>query len=264
MTPETGYASIRITVEDNSGLVDIYNCSLKIINKNDPPVIQGKPFKTDTLGNAQEIISAFNKYSDLPLVVHQKTSQINEIYRRNGKKLDYLVSGTDESNSLISSNACALVVPKNFDTRKNAKLKPALVSGWALWARKYKDAFALSDHADFDQLINYIQACEPKLVLTCFGSKRNSILANYVKKQLGIEARPIEKRPIEFRSKNQNGRVKYCMNEIRKVLKMPGFIYSEKWIQNEMKQLGFSHNDVEEALDKLTRTGFLKSFLEGF
>ncbi len=219
-------------------------------------------FKTDTLGNAQDIISAFNKYSDLPLVVHRKISEISEIYRKNGKKLDFLISGTDESNDLFSSCACAYIVPKNFDTENEMNLKPALVSGWALWARKYKDAFALSDHADFNQLMHYIEACNPKLVLTCFGNKRNSILADYVKKWLGIEARPIGTRPIEFRSRPENKRVIYCMKELDKALKIPGFVYSEKWILNEMKHQGFSQHDVKEALEKMTRRGFLESSVE--
>jgi len=49
------------------------------------------------------------------------------------------------------------------------------------------------------------------------------------------------------------------MKEILKAIRMPGFIYSEGWINNEMRSLGFSDHEAIEALDRLTRLGMLKA-----
>ena len=67
-----------------------------------------------------------------------------------------------------------------------------------MWNRKYEKAFALSDHADFNQLMEYIAACKPKAVLTCFGGRFNFAFAKKVEKRMGIEARPLDLIPNKF------------------------------------------------------------------
>jgi len=133
-------------------------------------------FKTDSLGNAQEVTKAFNLYSDLPVTVHWKVGR----------------------SDVTSSGRCIFIVPKNVNLTQHPELEPALVSGWASWSKKYKNAFALSDHADFDQLMEFVSACKPRAVLTCFGGRFNQIFAKQVEKRLGIEARPLDLIPTKF------------------------------------------------------------------
>lgn len=155
-------------------------------------------FKADSLGNAQEITKAFNMYSELPVTVHWKVAQIHEIYKTNGHSLKFLDARSEETPDLTSSGECIFITPKNVKLAHHPELKPALVSGWALWAKKDKNAFALSDHADFNQLIEFINACKPKAVLTCFGGRFNNTFAKQVEKRLGIEARPLNLIPTKF------------------------------------------------------------------
>lgn len=145
-------------------------------------------FKTDTLGNAQEIIRAFNLFSKLPVIVHHKIARINKIYNANGQNLTFLEANSEEATEVTSSDEWVLITPKGADLRKHPELVPALVSGWALWSRG--NAFPLSDHADFDQLLEFVEACRPKVVLTCFGRFKEA-LAKQVEKSLGIKARPL-------------------------------------------------------------------------
>ena len=154
-------------------------------------------FKADSLGNAQEVTKAFNLYSKLPVTVHWRVAQINEIYKANGRRLKFLDAGSEEASEVTSSGECAFIAPKNVNLAHHPELEPALVSGWALWTKKNK-AFALSDHADFDQLMEFVEACKPKTVLTCFGGKFNHIFAKQVEKKLGIEARPLDLIPTIF------------------------------------------------------------------
>jgi len=216
-------------------------------------------FKADSLGNAQEITKAFNMYSKLPVTVHWRTAQINEIYKSRGEHLEFLDARSEDASEVTSSGECIFIAPKNLNLTNHPEFEAALVSGWALWASKDEEAFALSDHADFNQLMEFIEACKPRTVLTCFGSRFNAILANQVEKRLGIEARPLDLIPTKFVPEPEKPRVTSCMNEIRKALRMPGFIYSKRWITEEMKSQGFSHGEIDEALDVLTRKGLLRA-----
>lgn len=153
-------------------------------------------FKADSLGNAQEVIKAFNIYSTLAVKVHYRVAQINNIYTSNGHHLEYSDGELEEKPETTSSGEYILVTPKNLKLKGHPKLEPALVSGFALWTKK--TAFPLSDHADFKQLMEYVAACKPKTVLTCFGGRRNRILANEVQKQLRIKARPLDLIPTQF------------------------------------------------------------------
>lgn len=155
-------------------------------------------FKADSLGNAQEVTKAFNLYSKLPVTVHWRVAQINEIYKANGQHLKYLDAGSEEACGVTSSGECIFIAPKNVNLTHHAELEPALVSGWAIWTKKNTNAFALSDHADFNQLMEFVKACKPRAVLTCFGGRRNHTFAKEVEKQLGIEARPLDLIPTNF------------------------------------------------------------------
>ncbi|MGD8566030.1 MAG: MBL fold metallo-hydrolase [Candidatus Bathyarchaeota archaeon] len=163
-------------------------------------IMNGKipTFKADALGNAQEITKAFNIYSDLPVIVHQRTAKINRVYTENGEDLAYFVDGSEEASELMNSGKCIYITPKNIKLEEHPEFEPALVSGWAIWNRKYEKAFALSDHADFNQLMEYVAECKPKVVLTCFGGRFNFAFAKKIEKQLGIEARPLDLIPNKF------------------------------------------------------------------
>jgi Cft2 family RNA processing exonuclease len=148
-------------------------------------------FKADSLGNAQEITKAFGMYSKLPVAVHWRVAQINQIYRNHGVPLGFVDARSEDAAELTSSGECIFVAPKNANLTHQPELEPALVSGWALWTRKTQ-AFPLSDHADFDQLMQFVEACRPRIVLTCFGGRFNHAFAKEVEKRLGISSRALD------------------------------------------------------------------------
>lgn len=154
-------------------------------------------FKADSLGNAQEVIKVFNLFSELPVIVHWRIAQISEIYRADGQSLRFLDARAeaDTATKIASSGECVFITPKNVNLKNHPELEPALVSGWALWTRK--NAFALSDHADFSQLMEFVEACKPKVVLTCLGRFKEEF-AKKIEKRLGIEARPLDLIPTKF------------------------------------------------------------------
>jgi Cft2 family RNA processing exonuclease len=65
-----------------------------------------------------------------------------------------------------------------------------VASGWAKIFKFDTDVqFNLSDHADFSQALEYINACAPKIVFT-FGSNARLFAKNLVLR--GYDARPLQ------------------------------------------------------------------------
>ena len=77
---------------------------------------------------------------------------------------------------------------------RRADMQTAAVSGWAMnpsykYMAGVNEAFPLSDHAGFDELINFAEGCKPSLVLTHHGFATE--LAMEIRSRLGIDARPL-------------------------------------------------------------------------
>jgi len=85
---------------------------------------------------------------------------------------------------------------ENAQVLRKRNTKRLAVSGWAIDSG-YKarlgvdEAFPFSDHADFNDLMSFVKACEPEMVITHHGFADS--LAYEIKARLGIEARPLLK-----------------------------------------------------------------------
>ncbi|MEM2875364.1 MAG: MBL fold metallo-hydrolase [Candidatus Bathyarchaeia archaeon] len=141
-------------------------------------------FQTDSMGNAQEIISILNKATNIPIVTHPRISAVNTVYGAYGYSLNYLDARSEEADELLSECSCALILPKGASAPKKAKPNIALASGWALYIKDDRKPLPLSDHADFINLIKFISEAHPDIVLTFHGGKRNVVLADYVERKL--------------------------------------------------------------------------------
>ena len=150
-------------------------------------------FRADSLGNAQEIIKAFNMLTDVPVIVHPSIAKISKVYRTYGCHLEFLSLNSEIVDEALSSSDGVLVVPKNVKFGDPSRFETALVSGWALWFRGRGGAsFALSDHADFQQLMEFVESCKPRVVLTCFSERFEKTLAAHIARKFRIEARPLK------------------------------------------------------------------------
>ena len=145
------------------------------------------------LGKAQELTALCNDYAGIVPLVHESVFKNNEVYRKQGVKLGSYIElqhNLKESNVLILPPTLVnhnLLQVLEHSLKK--KVFPAIATGWG--ARNgYSKAFSLSDHADFEQLMQYVKQAEPKLVLTMHGFERE--FASYVQRRLGIAARPLE------------------------------------------------------------------------
>ncbi|RLI06091.1 hypothetical protein DRO26_00170 [Candidatus Bathyarchaeota archaeon] len=142
-------------------------------------------FYVYSVGKAQEIIKMLNEFTEVEVLIHPTIARINKIYDNLNIKL--------EANSLISAqknDRCVIVYPHyTFGSIKSKNEASAIATGWSLRLKK-ENAFPLSGHADFKQLLRFVEETKPKKVFTCFGSTIR--LAKQIQRKLNIEAKPIQ------------------------------------------------------------------------
>jgi putative mRNA 3-end processing factor len=145
-----------------------------------------------SLGKAQELTKIVNEYTDHTPLVHDSVFQNNEVYKKYGKSpgnyymLDH---NLNESNVLILPPSIAkqgLLNAIEYSVKK--PVHAAMATGWG-YRSHYDCVFPISDHADFNQLLEYVQYSSPKQVYTTHGFERE--LARSIEKKLGIPAKPL-------------------------------------------------------------------------
>ncbi|MFA9437179.1 hypothetical protein DRO27_00985 [Candidatus Bathyarchaeota archaeon] len=229
-------------------------------------VLQGRipTFKTDSIGNAQEVISILNQYTNLPVVTNKSATRVTELYRSKGYNLDSVDADSDEGKDLLDSGKCAIITPKGSKPfRTNQEI--ALTSGWATIMGRKRVAFPLSDHADYKGLMGFIRGVKPKRVLTFHGGNFTKDFHNHVRKTLGIAAAPLTARieTISGPKMSNEARINACSRQIIRTIRIPGFIYQPAWLVKEMSRQGFTSNETENSIDYLIERGVLKGTPDG-
>lgn len=125
-----------------------------------------------TLGKAQELLCVLAD-SSLRVAVHEAVLPLARIYEQCGVRL-----GDYESLDMAQAKDCILICPPTFaQSPQRATLGPcrlAVATGWAMDSScKYRSgvdaAFPLSDHADFNELIEFVRQVRPRRVFTTHG-----------------------------------------------------------------------------------------------
>ncbi len=146
-------------------------------------------------GKAQEIISLLNDIDECPKTT-KEIAEISEVYNLYDQGLEF------STGDLPSDNYTAVVSPNHLKRPagkivRDAKKKggtSAYLSGWCAFFPFYNsmeiDAqFPFSDHAGFDELLEFVEDCSPERVFTVHGSTEE--LAEAIEKKLDIEASPL-------------------------------------------------------------------------
>jgi DNA ligase-1 len=125
-----------------------------------------------SLGKAQEILCALEGAGLTPML-HGSVYQMTRIYEQFGQSFCKYVR--------YNQNALAgkvLICPPSANRspmlEKIPRKRVALISGWAVdphavYRYQVDAAFPLSDHADYDDLLRYVELVQPRRVLTLHG-----------------------------------------------------------------------------------------------
>ena len=124
-----------------------------------------------SLGKAQEILASLAG-AELPVMLHP------EILRLTGlcEKLGLTFPAYREFDALAAPGHVVIAPPQSSKAwlARLAPRRTAMITGWALdSATKYQmgcdAAFPLSDHADYPELLEYVERVQPRRVLTVHG-----------------------------------------------------------------------------------------------
>jgi Cft2 family RNA processing exonuclease len=147
-----------------------------------------------TLGKAQELMKYLGDQG-YPITVHPKIAELAEIYSQFG--IEFAPFKVLDEKTALLHNRVILVPPngqKNELISSIRKKSIAVLTGWAVddsaqWRYRADEQFIISDHADYQELIDYVQLVNPSLVYICHGEK------NFIKhlRKLGFNAQILER-----------------------------------------------------------------------
>ena len=151
-------------------------------------------FGAYTFGKAQELVRILTEDAGVPVLVHEDIAQLNVLCERHGVFVGDAVSASSPEGQEAAMDAFVLVTPpRTVDAARAAYARlthrpvvTALVTGWG--SRRHR-CFPLSNHADFQGLMDLVAATSPRHVYTVHGS--NKRLARAIADKFGIETTPL-------------------------------------------------------------------------
>ncbi|MGI0134240.1 MAG: hypothetical protein ACREBW_04700 [Candidatus Micrarchaeaceae archaeon] len=153
-------------------------------------------FTAYAMGKAQELIAILNEIGVAP-IVSKRISRVCSVYSKNGISLDYASVYDQESDyeSIMKGGFVGITDARDLEPLRsslkdvhNKNVSTAVVTGWSKVFRFNTDAqFPFSDHADFRQSLDYINATGAKNVYT-YGQNSGRFAENLQK--LGYDAAP--------------------------------------------------------------------------
>lgn len=151
-------------------LADIMRFCRNAIDDGEVPVLFGY-----SLGKSQELLSSFAN-AKLPVMLHPQTCRLTAVYEEMGMSFPpYRAFSLPE----VAGHA-VICPPQSASSAFLKKITPrrtAVITGWALdpgaiFRYQCDAAFPLSDHADFADLLRFVELVQPQRVLTLHGFAR--------------------------------------------------------------------------------------------
>lgn len=164
-----------------------------------------------SLGKGQEVLAGLDALP-FPIFLHTKHGQISEVYVRHGisfPPFQVHEPGSDIDGVLLCASQCKRSKWWQEMTRKRC-VETAYISGWALGAHPRRfgtdAAFALSDHAGYDELLEYVRLTSARKIWTTHGF--DAEFAADLRAR-GYDAAPL--RQAKLQAKRASGAVKLSL-----------------------------------------------------
>ena len=154
-----------------------------------------------SLGRAQKIQYLVQQATDRPIIAHESIIKMNKVVEQH-TDLEFRAKPYKENKDLLEENGI-LIAPNRSSKadyiqellEKHNGVKAGF-SGWAAndsfkYRGGYDITFPLSDHCDFDDLVELVETVGPEKVYTNHGF--DEAFASYLRKELGFDARALKK-----------------------------------------------------------------------
>lgn len=164
---------------------------------------QGAVYVFGYHGKLQEVMQILHTAGlKAPFIASEKVFHVSKVCEKHGMRIGRLMlSEEDEARELLESHSpCVAFCHMNTAGKMGLGDFRIYVSGWEFTAPSRQKAdreyvVALSDHSDFDGLMEYVRRSKPKLVITDnFRVGHAETFAKEVRKHLGIPAIALPKR----------------------------------------------------------------------
>ena len=166
---------------------------------------QGAVYVFGYHGKLQEVMEILhNAKLNVPFIAPERVFQVSEVCKSHGMQLGQLILSTEpEAENLLATNSPCIVF-HHMESRCTVGLNNfrLLVSGWEFCSAIHQTGnkeyvVALSDHSDFNGLLEYVRRSKPEFVITDnFRVSNGEALAKEIRKSLGISAVALPKRTI--------------------------------------------------------------------
>ena len=164
---------------------------------------QGAVYVFGYHGKIQEVMQILHDEGvKVPFVLPERLFHFSKVCERHGMRLGRLMlSGEKEAKELLAGNSsCVAFCHMASRSKVGQGCFRIYVSGWEfnsacreISEKEY--VVALSDHSDFDGLVEYVRRSKPKLVITDnFRAGRAERLAKEIRRRLGITAVALPKK----------------------------------------------------------------------
>ncbi|MCL6436406.1 MAG: ligase-associated DNA damage response exonuclease [Leptolyngbyaceae cyanobacterium HOT.MB2.61] len=148
-------------------------------------------------GKAQRILSELRKFTDQPVYVHGAIHVLTEIYREVGIEMVPTIPASEMARSYKFKGDLVLSPPSGHRSswmKRFYQPQTAFASGWmavrgARRRRGYERGFVLSDHADWQGLVNTVLQTGAKTVYVTHG--QSDVLSRYLNETYGLHAMPL-------------------------------------------------------------------------
>ncbi|MCW3999265.1 MAG: MBL fold metallo-hydrolase [Candidatus Bathyarchaeota archaeon] len=147
-------------------------------------------------GKIQEVMQILrNADVAVPFVMPERVYEVTRVCERHGMNLGCIsLSSSSEGHELLDGNLpCVAFYHMNQRSHVGLRNARICVSGWEFQkpCRQIGDRehlIALSDHSDFDGLLEYVKRTRAKQVITDNYRSNGDVLAKEIRRRLGISA----------------------------------------------------------------------------
>jgi putative mRNA 3-end processing factor len=155
-------------------------------------------------GKLQEVMQILHSADvSVPFVMPERVLHVSKVCERHGMQLGCLTLSTEKEGRELLDKNLPCVAFYHMNSRENVGLNSSriCVSGWEFHSPcrqigNKEHLIALSDHSDFDGLIEYVRRAKPKQVVTDnYRMSYGETLAKEIRKRLGIPAVAMPKTP---------------------------------------------------------------------
>ncbi len=155
-----------------------------------------------SLGKAQKIQKIIDDVAERPVLAHGAVKKMNDAVEK-ASEMSFPAEAYGENKKKLKEENAILIAPSRSSQadwmEKNLEKFGGLKAGFSGWAAQesfkyrggYDETFVLSDHCDFEELVELVQAVDPEEVYTQHGFDEE--LASHLSRELGYNAKALKK-----------------------------------------------------------------------